>query len=350
MMLNEQGREEARAPVLAPLRRLEFRRVEDLATIVPAWAALWQHCPTATPFERPEWALPWAENFCPNTLCALAIYGGNELLGLALWFRYTQKTERRIAFVGGGDSDYHEVLYRPGWAQVVVGSLHEHLIDTRGGWDRCDFEQLPTESPLASHLPAQPLCFERTEGDPCPVLCIDDSTSAVAGVPVHQLARYRKCLRRAERRGRVSLHLSESEAVPQALDDLFRFHTSRWQPRGSAGTTMGPENEAFLRAVAGRFAHSSTLRLYALRFDDRNVAVLYGFISKNTMFCYLQGFDQDLAKYSPGMLIVGSVIHRAAEEGLRTVDFLRGSEPYKFAWGGRSRATSVVRLRVQPSP
>ncbi|MBV9891007.1 MAG: GNAT family N-acetyltransferase, partial [Rhizobacter sp.] len=49
--------------------------------------------------------------------------------------------------------------------------------------------------------------------------------------------------------------------------------------------------------------------------------------------CYLSGFDPEFARLSPVTALIGETIAGAAREGDRCVDFLRGDEPYKFAWG-----------------
>lgn len=333
-----------------PVRALEIRSLEELSQIASPWSMLWEACPTATPFQRPEWVLPWAKHFCSQGLSALAIYRGNDLVGLALFFRYTLEGERRIAFLGGGNSDYHELLYEPSLARAVVSSLHEHLLKTRSSWDRCDWEQVPNDSPLVAQLPALPMSVDLAQGDVCPVLRVDDSTEDFAGVPCHQAARFRKYRRRAERLAVVSLCQEDGAAIRSTLDDLFRFCASRWHTPSAAGTVTGAKSRDFLREAAESLGGSRLLRLYALRFYDRSAAVIYGFACKRTMYCYLQGFDQEFSKWSPGTLIVGSVIERARAEGLDTIDFLRGAEPYKFTWGARSRGTTTLRLQIVSSP
>ena len=39
----------------------------------------------------------------------------------------------------------------------------------------------------------------------------------------------------------------------------------------------------------------------------------------------------------PGTLLLGAVIEQAMREGRREIDFLRGAERYKYAWGAVDR-------------
>jgi CelD/BcsL family acetyltransferase involved in cellulose biosynthesis len=62
-------------------------------------------------------------------------------------------------------------------------------------------------------------------------------------------------------------------------------------------------------------------------------------------YCYLQGFDPEFRDFSPGAQLVGAVIEDAIREQKRAVDFLRGAESYKYAWGARDQIT----FRLQAS-
>ena len=41
----------------------------------------------------------------------------------------------------------------------------------------------------------------------------------------------------------------------------------------------------------------------------------------------------DARDLSPGVLMVHGLIERAMDQGIRRLDFLRGNESYKYAWG-----------------
>src|SRR3954467_7238622 len=42
--------------------------VEGLTRLLPQWWALWDRCPSATPFQSPAWLLPWWRAFQPGGL------------------------------------------------------------------------------------------------------------------------------------------------------------------------------------------------------------------------------------------------------------------------------------------
>ncbi|RLT39509.1 MAG: GNAT family N-acetyltransferase, partial [Chloroflexi bacterium] len=48
---------------------------------------------------------------------------------------------------------------------------------------------------------------------------------------------------------------------------------------------------------------------------------------------YNAGVDPDARELSPGVVMVERFVRRSIERGIRTLDLLRGDEPYKYEWG-----------------
>lgn len=84
--------------------------------------------------------------------------------------------------------------------------------------------------------------------------------------------------------------------------------------------------------------------MYAMRVNDRVIAIIYGFAHLATVYDYLGGYDPSLEKLSPGTVIVAHAIEQAVRDGAKTFDFLRGAEDYKYAWGATDRRNKRRRL------
>jgi CelD/BcsL family acetyltransferase involved in cellulose biosynthesis len=65
--------------------------------------------------------------------------------------------------------------------------------------------------------------------------------------------------------------------------------------------------------------------------------VFYGFADRSRAYAYIGGFDPAVPHPGLGAMMVGHAIRRALGDGLREFDFLRGREPYKYAWGAVDR-------------
>ena len=72
---------------------------------------------------------------------------------------------------------------------------------------------------------------------------------------------------------------------------------------------------------------------------------MYTLAERNVLYCYLQGFDPDYAEFSPGVQMIGAVVEDGVREAKQAVDFLRGREPYKYAWGAQDEPSFRLRAR-----
>src|SRR4051812_40385797 len=178
----------------------------QLHALEAEWIALWEACPSATPFQRPEWIVPWTEQFAAQGMATVALRCRGRLVGLAPWFVYARDGQRVLTFLGGGITDYHDALLHPEWARPALSVLFDWLAKSRDVWDLCELESIRPESPLATaRLPGE-LRDHIAASAVCPVLRKPEGANDFApAIPTAQLAKFRKYRRRAERRGRLRL-------------------------------------------------------------------------------------------------------------------------------------------------
>lgn len=58
---------------------------------------------------------------------------------------------------------------------------------------------------------------------------------------------------------------------------------------------------------------------------------------KGAMHFRIAGRDQSFNEPSPGLLLHARSIRMSIARGIKTYDFLRGNEPYKYSFGARDR-------------
>src|SRR5215207_3604295 len=118
---------------------------------------------------------------------------------------------------------------------------------------------------------------------------------------------------------------------------LIDLHRQRWTARHEPGVLGTQEVQRFHLDAAPRLLAAEMLRLYGLRIQGRVIGVYYGFAHRGRAYGYLSGFDPGSASQSPGTVLLAHAIREAAREGCREFHFLRGQEPYKYAWGAVDR-------------
>ncbi|HSU84185.1 MAG TPA: glycosyl transferase family 1, partial [Thermoanaerobaculia bacterium] len=109
------------------------------------WSALCDRSPRVTPFQRPEWLIPWVRAFPPGEPWVLAVRREGRLAALAPLLVYPNEGKRTLAFCGGGVSDYCDIVTDE---EEAVTALLAHLEARRERWEVADFEPLPGDSPL----------------------------------------------------------------------------------------------------------------------------------------------------------------------------------------------------------
>src|SRR5581483_3957721 len=313
-------------------RRLS--RLPDLYALAPEWRELWNRCPSATPFQCPEWLLPWIESFTPRELWVIEARYENRLVGLAPMFIWQRAGEQVMAPVGAGITDYLDWLVDPAVGTECLPLLFQNLGEAE--WDTMELMDLSQDSPLLQyrhHGGKQEPCAI------CPGLRFDPGTPFNKIVPSHQRRNLKTAENRMRRAGISRVELATRETLPEFTAMLINLHGSRWGELGGPGVLEDPKVQEFHKRSSARLLESDLLRFYGLRFDGRLIAVLHTLVGHNGMHCYLQGFDTAYSEFSPGMLLLERVVQDAAREGKSSVDFLRGRESYKYMWGAKDEQT-----------
>ncbi len=306
----------------------EIEEITSWESLRGEWSDLCDRSPRVTPFQRPEWLIPWGRAFPPGEPWVLAARKEGRLIALAPFLVYPKEGRRTVGFCGGGVSDYCDVVTDE---EEAVTALLAHLATRRDRWEVADLEPLPDDSPL----------LKISQGnletrDVCPGLDLPERVEDLHEVvPTRQLANLRKYRRKAEALGELRLRNGPWE---EKLEILLGFYLAR------RGETDGDALRAFHREVAAGFHARGALGLHLLCLNGDPLAGLYGFRERDTFYCYMQGFDERWARLSPGAMVVGAAIEEAVLQGARRIDFLRGREPYKYWWGGRDRETFRWRI------
>jgi CelD/BcsL family acetyltransferase involved in cellulose biosynthesis/glycosyltransferase involved in cell wall biosynthesis len=330
----------------------DAQSVTDLASleeIRTEWVDLFARCPTATPFQSPDWLLPWWRWLGSGDLLSCAVRVEGRLCGfLPAYIEIDgQSGQRCLRFLGAGISDYLDALIDPDFQSFVLKVLVSWLRQQRGLWTTCDFSPLPCASALRSDWELHGLKAQIDSCDCCPVVQLPGAGQELAGsVPAHQLGNLAYYRRRAERTGRTETEAATAEDCAELLESFFALHQARWRPRGTEGVVNTQAVQSFHKDSAGATIRSGMLRLYVARLDDRPIAALYGFSHNRTFYYYLSGFDPSFERLSPGTIIIGHAVEEALRQGATRFDFLRGQEPYKYLWGAKDSLN--YRLQLWP--
>lgn len=305
----------------------------DLERVADVWDDLADRA-DAPPWLRPGWAIPWWRAFGrgrPELVCVLrggrlaAVLPMGRRLGEArTWSNYHTPRIGILAEDADAAASLAEAVFRRRPHRVTVRMLG-------------DDETLAVLSDAARSAgyrvliqPIEPSPFVTTEG----------------GWEAYERERSAKLLREINRRRRLlesrgTLRL-EVEHGTSRLDELlqegFRVEASGW--KGERGTAIAsrPETATFYREVARWAAQRGWLRLAFLRLDARPLAFDYSLEAGGVHYLLKTGYDPELRRLGPGVLLRHEMLARAFAGGLARYEFLGADADWKREWTDRVMA------------
>ncbi|MGE5431495.1 MAG: GNAT family N-acetyltransferase [Syntrophomonadaceae bacterium] len=320
----------------------EIKNIDELNSIRDEWAELYSASLNAVPFLSPAWVMPWWKYFGNNQLWTLAVYNRRILVGLAPMYIYNYKSQngylRQVTFLGTGNTDSMDILCRKDFEEESVKLTMDFLTGCKDCWDVCDFQELRSSSPILKIKAPEGFEVAIQNSGVRPVVKLPANFHEyLSMLPVS----FRKNTLRARRQltdsGTISLHLATEEYLEEYTGWLFRLHNASRQFRNTPGLFEDNTLQYFHKEVSKEFFLIGILRLYVLKHNERIIAAVYSFIKNKRLYYYIGGFEPEMAKYSPGSVILLEIIEKAITEGVREFDFLRGREDYKYKWNAEDR-------------
>jgi CelD/BcsL family acetyltransferase involved in cellulose biosynthesis len=131
-------------------------------------------------------------------------------------------------------------------------------------------------------------------------------------------------------------HLTDAAAIQPLLQEFFDQHLGRWAGTPTPSLFRRPHNQELYRALVRNFAGSGQVIFSVVRLGGRPVAQHFGLLSRGDLLWYKPTFDIELARHSPGEVLLKSLVEYARDRGLGGLDFTRGDEPFKFRFATRT--------------
>jgi CelD/BcsL family acetyltransferase involved in cellulose biosynthesis len=321
------------------------RSAAEAAPLIDPWASLCRACGGTTPFQSEAWLVPWMARMRISEPRILAVRCGRDLVGIAPLFAWGDPPRRTISPLGAGISDHLDVIAAPGFESCTLDALTEWLEHEAPAWDVCLLEELGPRALLRRLRPPEGRGATLEAQSVCPVLALPAEARPIDAVIPHlQAQKVRKDRRRAEGMGPLAFERADRGDAVATLHLLFELHAKRWQLRGQPGALADARIRDLHVDAAARFARRGELRLYLLKLGGAPAAVVYGLRWGGRLHLYMQGIEPALDRASPGTLVLANVLEDAMGEGITEVDFLRGGEAYKYAWGASDEVN--VQLRI----
>jgi CelD/BcsL family acetyltransferase involved in cellulose biosynthesis len=312
--------------------------VESVRTLAQEWDAAIPASFTAT-LGQSAWYLAYQDTF-PTTRFAVVVarLAGRiaGLLPLSL-----ERTDARGLYFSQvttfARGDYQPPIVDPALADQVLPLLVDAAVQHFGRGYVYRWAGIPTADAAARVLPAyfasRKMSYTQ-HMDIAPRLNIRGRTFAEieAGWAKSHRGDVRRQRKRLSEKGPVILVQPESldEAI-ELLHEFFEVHDEKWLSQGQPGRFRDPKErrhfESILRSMWQRGA-----MITALRCADVNVSFAFGFFSDGWVQWYRPSYRTQYENFSPGKIHIAMMLEVACQRGWKGIDFLLGTEGYKYQW------------------
>jgi CelD/BcsL family acetyltransferase involved in cellulose biosynthesis len=156
---------------------------------------------------------------------------------------------------------------------------------------------------------------------------------------------FRRARRHAEQQGKVTFEVLAPTLrdVGPLLDEALAVEALSW--KGTEGTALArdPTRAHFFQRYAIAAALQGILRLVFMRIDGRAVGMQIALECNQRFWLLKIGYDERVARCSPGNLLMMESVKYAAARGLISYEFLGGAAPWTETWTKTLRECTVVR-------
>ena len=307
---------------------LEARAAEDNIFLT----RLWQHA--------------WWADLGRGELDIVTFRDHGRLVGLAPTYREKVGGFPAVRFGGGLEvSDYLGVLVEPGYESAVGRAFLEHCLEWPGLV--LDFHFLRADGVTLKAMTAAARDLDRRyieeEEEVSPYIELTgDWEKYLATLNKKNRHELRRKRRRLEEAGGWTIAETRDDTLAADLEIFFDLHSRSSRAKQDFLTD---DVRVFFRHICRHLQERGWLSLRTLLHQCRPVAAVLGFVYSGKLLLYNSGYDPADNALSPGFVLMTEEVRLAIEDGLSEVDFLRGSEKYKYALGARDRR--LVRLTVE---
>jgi CelD/BcsL family acetyltransferase involved in cellulose biosynthesis len=293
-----------------------------LLEIEEEWRALAAAASEPNPFMEPMAALPALDYPDTQAVFAVVAWGGDPAGRRRLDGMLLLKPWRRSRFLPSAVQSwnyrlraYGEPLIRSGREHVFWTSMLPHL-DDLPGFSVLRLAQLHDRSASTAALRevaaefGRPL-YETRRFERAMLRGPVDRSDYVARLSTKMLREQKRRRRRLEELGAVSFHRLEAAEDPLSwIDTLVALEALGWKGRRGVAAASEPHVEGLVRRVLVEAHGAGRLDMRRLDLDGKPISMLAHIESGRTAISFKIAYDEDYARYSPGVLLQMDYLER----------------------------------------
>ncbi len=274
------------------------------------------------------WQRTWWESYGRGELLLIAIERNGQVLALAPFYAH----RGMVSLIGSGNTDYVDFIGDMSDPDVLDATL-KTVIDRVSGFRGFTFYYVRDSSEGGKRLAAAAerlglSCYEEGEM-PAPAIDISGNPDiALAATSKKSLLRHERFF---HREGKLEVHhMRDGAAILPNLEEFFEQHVARWAVTSTPSRFLDPGRRAITERMTRACANAGWLRFTRIDWEGRPIAFHYGSCYRGRYYFGTPTFAIDLARHSPGEVLLRQLLIAAIEEGAHTFDFGIGDEAFKL--------------------
>lgn len=328
------------------MRVVIVRDLKELLSYRREWEQLSSRCALGV-FCSPGWVIPWIEVLSPTNrlLCILFFSENDELVGFVPTMVIRKCCLKVLTFIGNPLNDLNEILVESHHRRAVFRLLFD-ILNTHGkDWDIIDCE-LISAAQMKDLMQCDTRCakflFRRLHPIESPIIELPDTKQKYYG---GMTSNWRHRLKgRLNKIGKDEAFeftvLFDYADIQQHIESFEYFRLDCWRKRHNSADlsaiSHGEKFKTFLFRIAEELAHTRSIAFPCLKHRGTVVAMGLYFLSHERIMNYMKSWNIAFYTFSPGKVLELQMIEYAIEHGVKTFDFGRGNEPYKYEFLAKS--------------
>ena len=299
------------------------------------------------PFLRHEWIRTWWDAFgSTRELHVIIVRTDGRITGIAPLMLESAMVYglpvRRVAMIANDHTPRIDFVIA-GNAGEIYSSIWGVLVRELDRWDVLQLTQLPRTSPtlaaVKAFAAAQGLATGTWASGDSPYLELRGTWEEYwNSLPAKFRSNVRNRMSRLVKLGEPRLEVvTAPDAIDAACADAWRLEKSGWKDDEGTSITSDPAVQRFYTLLAQRATERGWLRLLFLNVGGTRIAVSYGACYDDRLFLFKTGYDRQFHQCSPFKVLTYLATQDAYAHGLREIDFLGDTEPWKQEWTDAAR-------------
>jgi CelD/BcsL family acetyltransferase involved in cellulose biosynthesis len=314
------------------------------------WNSLLSKSASHVPFLRHEYLTSWWKTrgggeWDEGELAIVTWRNNNNLLGIAPLFQ----VKNQLLFLGSFEiSDYLDFISPPEILPEFIEKVFSEMDTKLRSVDSLDLFNLPEHSPTIPclHEIAEKNGWKHSQEilQPAPTVYLPESWEKyLTLLDDHHRREILRKMRKAENYFLpIDWYLVDnSYDLDHEMETFLELMANN------------PDKDKFLtdkmilqmKTVAKEAYQEGWLQLAFLTVGDLKAAGYINFDYNQKIWIYNSGINPMFENITPGWVLLGKLIQWGIQSHKTELDFMRGNEPYKYAFGGKDK--HVIRMKIQ---